>query len=131
MKKLLLIAIVLVGLCFFSYPQAEAANWVLAGTSEDGNASLYLDEESIGSGPQNVTGARAKFLFGNPEPFEEKFFSQMLVRIEYDCNEKKSRILELTFDYTDGSSETFKPEGGWRQVKSGTLESEAYQRLCK
>ncbi len=130
MRKSLIIFVV-AGLCLLSCPSAEAANWVLAGTSEDGNASLYMDMESIVGGPQNVTGVWTKFLFGNPEPFESKSFSQMSVHMEYDCAEKKSRMLELIFDYTDGSHETFNPEGEWRSVKPDTLENEAYQRLCE
>jgi hypothetical protein len=129
--KKLLIVFAVTGLCLLSYSPGEAANWVLAGTSEDGNASLYVDRESIVSSPQNVTSAWTKFLFGNPEPFESKFFSQMSVLIEYDCSGKKLRMLELIFDYTDGNHETFKPEGEWRSVKPGTLENEAYQHLCK
>ncbi len=130
MRKLLIMSVV-AGLCLLSCPSAEAANWVLAGTSEDGNASLYIDIESIGSSSQNVTSVWAKFLFGNPEPFESKFFSQMSALMEYDCTWNRSRMLELIFDYTDGSHETFKPEGDWRSVKPDTLENDAYQRLCE
>lgn len=130
MKKLLRVFVV-AGLFFACCTMAEAANWVLAGTSEDGNASLYVDKESIKSSPQNVTMAWTKFLFGNPESFESKMFSQMLVYMEYGCNEKKTRMLELTFYYTDGSQETFSPAREWRSVKPGTLENESFQYLCR
>lgn len=122
------IAAVLLLACLSS---AEAANWALVGTSEDGNASLYIDKESITGGPQNVTTAWTKFLFGNPESFESKSFSQMSVYIEYDCNEKKTRVIELTFDYTDGSHETFKTDRQWHSAKPATLENEAFQYLCR
>ncbi|HWR58921.1 MAG TPA: surface-adhesin E family protein [Thermodesulfovibrionales bacterium] len=109
----------------------EAANWVLVGISEDGNASLYVDKESINSSLQNVTSAWTKFLFGNPESFESKMISQMLVHIEFDCSEKRRRRIELTFDYDNGSRETFSPDRQWYPVKPDTLENEAYRYLCK
>ncbi len=130
MKKLLT-ALLAAGIYLLPFSSSDAANWVLAGTSEDGNASLYVDKESVSVSLQNVKTAWTKFLFGNPEAFESKFFSQMLVHMEYDCAGKKTRMMELIFDYTDGGHETFKPEVEWRQVKPGTLENESYQYLCK
>ncbi len=128
--KTLFIALMVVGLSFASCPAVEAANWVLTGTSEDGNASLYVDRESISAGPSNMIKAWTKFLFGNPEPFESKFFSQMSVHMEYDCNEGRSKMLEMIFIYTDGSQESFTVDKDWHSVKPGTLEGESYQYLC-
>lgn len=101
------------------------------GTSEDGNASLYVDGESISSVTQNVTRVWAKFLFEKPELFESKSLSQFLVHMEYDCNEKKTKMLELVFKYTDNSEEAFSLDRKWRPVKPGTLENEALRYLCR
>jgi hypothetical protein len=40
-------------------------------------------------------------------------------------------MLALTFDYLEGSRETFSLEKEWSPVKSGTLQDESYLYLCK
>jgi hypothetical protein len=109
---------------------ADAAEWVRVGTSDDGNVSLYVDKESIISVSKNMMRSWTKFFFEEPETFESKTFSQMRVHMEYDCSEKRSRMLELTFDYLEGSRETFNFEKEWSSVKSGTLQEQSYLYLC-
>ncbi len=129
MKNLLIMSLLA---CAFLYSgTAFAANWVRMGTSDDGNATLYVDKESVTGISGNVVSAWTKFLFEKPETFESKPFSQMLVHIEYDCSEKKARMIELTFNYSDGSQETFNLEKEWSPVKAGTLQDESYLYLCR
>lgn len=130
MKNLLMLS-ALACLAFLYCRTADAANWVQLGTSDDESATLYVDKESIAGASQNVVRARTKFLFEKPEAFESKPFSQMLVYVEYDCSTKRSRMLELTFDYADGSQETFSLEKEWAPVKAGTLQDESYLYLCR
>lgn len=109
---------------------AEGADWVRVGTSDDESVSLYVDKESVAAVSNSVIRSWTKFLFEKPETFESKTFFQMLVQVEYDCSEKRSRMLELTFDYLEGSRETFNIEKEWSPVKSGTLQEESYLYLC-
>lgn len=130
MKKLCMV-FVLVSLSLAICQAGEAADWILTGTSEDGNTSLYVDKEGVTTDSQGVATAWTKFLFGNPESFESKEFSQMLVRMEYACGGNKTRMTGLIFNYADGSQEIFDVVKEWHPVKPGTLESESYQYLCK
>jgi hypothetical protein len=125
--------IMIVFVLFFSITIAEAADWVLITSSNDGD-KIYIDEESIKHISKNTMQVWEKHV---PEgstfekPFNSKKVTQLLVYREYDCDQKRKRKLQSNFYFEDGTKQEYQGPDEWSYVIPETVAEEIIQYLCK
>jgi len=124
MKKLLLTLILAV------MSSSAMAEWYRVGATEEGVA--YADSDTI-----RKTGNRVKMWVLVDYKKDEEEFGILSTRLkeEYDCKEKKQRILFMAF-YSGhmGKDETVEilsePEGSWQQPLVGGLAEALLEFAC-
>ena len=130
MKKTLIMIVVV--LCF-AITIAEAADWVLITSSNDGD-KIYIDQESIKHNSTNTIKVWEKHV---PEgstfekPFNSKKVTRLLVYREYDCEQKRKRKLQSDFYFEDGSKQEYQGPDEWSYVIPETVAEIIIQYLCK
>jgi hypothetical protein len=129
MKKLV-VSSILVSLSIIYFSAGEAANWKSITESEDGNTSLFVDEESIQLSSNGVMRAWLKLVNKKPQDVESKFISSYLDYREFNCAERRARSLKTIYYYTDGTNES-SGEDEWLYVTPDTIQDGIYDYVCK
>ena len=124
---------------FFLSTTAEGADWEFLGKDETGNISVYIDKENIKYVSKTAVRVWVKTLYEKPSPFESKFINESLSYREHYCNEGKYKLLQVSFYYTDGTSDSFTPEANnyryvipdiYVRIRQNTFEDYIRNYLC-
>jgi hypothetical protein len=94
----------------------------------------FVDNKSTKNISSHIVSARIKEVPFKPFEFNNKRVTYCLSYEEYDCKNKKSRILQLIFYYTDGSHETLTPPeeaDRWTLVSPDSVHESLHKYLCK
>jgi hypothetical protein len=129
MKKLV-VSSILVSLSIIYFSAGEAANWKSITESEDGNTSLFVDEESIQLSSNGVMRAWLKLVNKKPQDVESKFISSYLDYREFNCAQRRARSLKTIYYYTDGTNES-SGEDEWLYVTPDTIQDGIYVYVCR
>jgi hypothetical protein len=120
---------ILAGLSVIYFSAGEAANWKPITESEDGNTSLFVDEESIQSS-SGVMRAWLKMVNKKPHDVECNLISSYLDYREFDCAERRARSLKTIYYYTDGTNDST-GEDEWLYVTPDTIQAGVYDYVCR
>jgi hypothetical protein len=116
---------------------AQAANWVSLGKSEDGTVEPFVDVSSIRIAG-SIRRAWIKHVF-IPHTFRgtgddvNKWQSESLARIAFNCADESKRTEALTVYYDDGtgwSAPATAYPSPWEPVVPDTVRSTAMQFIC-
>ena len=130
--KGILIFLLTIGLFLLS-ASAEGADWKLIATSKEGD-TLYIDTGSIRHISKTVVRAWTKQVLKKPELSGSKEIVESLGYEEYDCAEMKKHNLQITFRYSDGTSDSItnpNPAKDWSYITPDTVNSAIHDYLCK
>ena len=128
--RYMLISCILVSLSVIYFSPGEATNWKSITESEDGNASLLVDEESIQLSSNGVVRAWLKLVNKKPQSVESKLIASYLDYREFNCAERRARSLKTIYYYTDGTNES-SGEDEWLYVTPDTIQDGIYDYVCK
>jgi len=124
---LMLLTLASLGVLYLS--AGEAADWKSITESEDGNTSLFVDDESIQSS-SGVVKAWLKLVNKKPQDIESRLISSYLDYREFNCAERRARSLKTIYYYTDGTNES-SGEDEWLYITPDTIQDGVYDYLCK
>ena len=127
--RYLLVSFILVGLSVIYCSAGGAANWKSITESEDGNVSLFVDEESIQGSSSGAIKAWLKLVNKKPQDVESKLVSSYLDYREFNCTERRARSLKTIYYYTDGTNES-SGEDEWLYVTPDTIQDGIYDYVC-
>ena len=127
--RYLLISFILVSLSVIYCSAGEAATWKPITESEDGNTSLFIDEESVQPSSSGVMRAWLKLVNKKPQDVESKLISSYLDYREFNCTERRARSLKTIYYYTDGTNDS-SGEDQWLYVTPDTIQDGIYDYVC-
>jgi hypothetical protein len=108
---------------------AENVKWVKI--SDNTLTAIYVDSNSISSVTNNIVRARIKAIHKiQPPAYSGKPLSQTISYDEHDCKLNKTRGLEETSYYKDGTTET-ELDKEWLSAYPGTLGMEILLYVCE
>jgi hypothetical protein len=108
---------------------AEEVKWVKI--SDNALTAIYVDSNSINSVTNNIVRARIKAIHKvQPPAYAGKPLSQTISYDEHDCKLKKTRGLEETSYYKDGTTKTERDKE-WMSTNPGTLGMEILLYVCE
>lgn len=115
---------------FFLSIVAEGSDSILIEKTDQ--AYVFIDNESIKHISDNIVRAWVKYFPHTVlEPFKAKYLHYYLSYYEFDCGEKKNRVLQTVFYYTDYTSEQDDREHQWSSLAPDTVESALFEYVCK
>jgi hypothetical protein len=134
MKRRMLLLVT--SFCLVYSSVAEGVNWARIGESEDG-IILSVDAESKENVSADLVRIRTKFELTRPKPDGSKRWSNISYYTyynEFDCKEGKYRVLQMSYYFTDGTTQTANAEDAsrWNHVRPGEVfEGGLYKFVCK
>ena len=128
--RYLLMSFILVSVFLIYCSAGEPAEWKLITESEDGNMSLFVDEESIQLASNGLMRAWLKLVNKKPQDVESKLISSYLDYREFNCAERRARSLKTIYYYTDGTNES-SDEDEWLYVTPDSVQDGIYGYVCK
>jgi hypothetical protein len=93
-------------------------------------AYVFVDNESINHISTNIVRAQIKYFFHTMEPFKSKYLDYYLSYCEFDCSEKRIKVLQKVFYYTDYTSDKDDKEYPWSNIAPDTVESVLFEYVC-
>ncbi len=117
----------------------EGEDWEFLGKNKTQDVSVYIDKESIKYVSKTVIRVWVKTLYEKPSPYESKFINESLSHREHYCNEGKYKLIQVSFFYTDGKSDSFTLEANNRRyvipniyvyVRADTFEDYIHKYIC-
>ncbi|MBC7971018.1 MAG: hypothetical protein H7Z11_13010 [Verrucomicrobia bacterium] len=104
---------------------AHAENWFFVTESDD--IKFFLDRDSI-----SLKGklSEVKTFEVRHKP-EDDGTVAAIVKREYSCQEKKSRVKQVTTLFDDSSMRVFKETTSWELVKAETVDAFILQKACE
>ncbi len=106
---------------------ANGADWKFIARERSGDVDVFVDRESIERVPGDVVRARIRYRYSKPKRFDSKYIKELVVYNEYNCDQRKCKILWSEGHFTDGTQETDSSE------REGHIlpDDETYKYLCK
>jgi len=130
MKKIFSLSFITLSIFLLLSTIARGAEWILVGRNENG--SSFVDKESISFISSNVVRARDKLIRARPEAFQSKIVLYTLVYNEWDCREKRTKMLQASYYYMDGTNDMYSlSDTKWKYVRPGTIEEFVFKYLCE
>lgn len=118
----------LIALLLVTSAVAAEVRWVKI--SDNALTAIYADSNSISPVTNDIVRARIKAIHKvQPPAYSGKPLSQTISYDEHDCRLNKSRGLEETSYYKDGSSKTERDKE-WVSANPGTLGMEILLYVC-
>jgi hypothetical protein len=102
------------------------ANWVFVASSGAGTHTAYIDTTSIRRTGSIVRFWQRSVFLNNKDGWEE---SKSLK--EDDCENGRTRILQLSIYYVDGRIRTNNNPDDWSYVTPGTIEERTHEVACQ
>lgn len=107
---------------------AEGVKWTKI--SNNGLTIIYVDSNSIDYVTNNIIRARIKAIHNvQPPAYSGKPLSQTMSYDEYDCKFKKTRGIEETSYYIDGTTKTERDKE-WISANPDSLSMEILHYVC-
>jgi len=142
MKPLLVkLVVVLIGLAIFGYAEVWGADWRIYAKPESGIGVYYYDADGITRPSKNIVRVWEKVVYsakGVKRYVEEsgkryENLSHSLNLWEFDCVEKKERILQTTEYSKDGTvlSSTQSQKTPWNFISPTSIGEALYEAVCK
>jgi len=128
--RFVLMSLVLLSVCIVGFSAGEAANWKEITESEDGNTSLFVDQESIQPLSDGITRAWLKLVNKKPHNVEARLITSYLDYREFNCAERRARSLKTIYYYADGTNESSGVDE-WLYVTPDTIQDGIYGYVCK
>ncbi len=94
-------------------------------------AYVFVDNESINHISTNIFKAQVKYFLYTVETFKSKYINFYLSDYEFDCDEKRIKVLQKVFYYTDYTSDMDDREHSWSYIAPDTVESVLFKYVCK
>jgi hypothetical protein len=142
MKSLLVKSgVILIGLAIFCYVEVWGADWKYYGESVEGK--YFYDAESVTRPSKDIVRVRQKLIYSEKgvnemvnimKKNEYKNLSEMLSLYEFNCGNKRSHLLSVSFSSKDGKvlMSDNNPPPNWHFINPAFIhENELYKILCK
>lgn len=103
------------------------ADWTPITQGLPTDIEVFIDPKRINRISNNVVRAWVKYRYSTPRSFDSKYIKELAVHNEYNCSERKYKILQSEAYFTDGTHE---PDFSERQGYV-LADDAAYRYLCK
>lgn len=103
------------------------ADWTPITKGLPTDIEVFVDPKSINRISNNVVRAWVKYRYSTPRSFDSKYIKELAVHNEYNCSDRKYKILQSEAYFTDSTHE---PDFSERQGYV-LAEDAAYNFLCK
>ena len=123
MRALLFTAIAIISL-FALTAQAKGSEWEKVG--EDKEVRISIDLSSIRKLPHNHYRVWAEMVYKDPSHTAKK----SLRYDEYDCDNKRNKILQIIVYLGDGSKKTINEEESWSYIPPDTIIELPFTLVC-
>ncbi|MEX0270602.1 surface-adhesin E family protein [Leptolyngbyaceae cyanobacterium UHCC 1019] len=110
----------------FLASSAQAEDWFFM-VESDTDIKFFLDRDSI-TRTGKVSGVNTFEV--NQEPEEDGTIA-ILVRREYSCQEKRSRVKQVISLLENQSMGVYKESTAWASVKANSIDDLILQKVCK
>ena len=108
---------------------AVAADWVRVGAGVAGNI-FYVDRESIRTMPNGYKRAWVRVVYSEPINGPAGVADTSEVLMEYDCDEGRSRSIELTFFRGDEFVIRERDASGWSYIRPDSVSNTFMEYVC-
>lgn len=128
MKRLLVAGLILASITL-TCCKPKKAEWILI--SKNPSLDLYVEKNSIERDSGNIVRAWFTYVFKEPKAAGPKVIEKGLTHDEIDCSKKTLQIMQVTFFFTDGTSQSLTEKVSVRDIKPGTTSALEYSYLCQ
>jgi hypothetical protein len=128
MKRLLL-AVLIVASMGLTCCKPKMTEWVPIGKNP--SVALYIEKNSIRRVSTNTMRAWFTYVFTEPKAAGSKFIEKGLSYDEIDCSKRTLQIVQVTFFFSDGTSQSLTEKMPSTDIKADSMSAIEYSYLCQ
>lgn len=107
---------------------AMGSNWTEITITEK-ETTYFLDKDSIRHSASGIITVWTKITFQKVDKNDSE--KEIIQYLEFDCNEKKVRVLQKDIFYSNGEYDHFGESVAWQYIPPDTLLETTFNYLCR